>query len=147
MRGLRRLVGTQRILVPAVAAILRDEAGRILLMRKAEDGTWSLPAGAIDPGETPREAVVRETAEETGLRVEPVRLVDVVGGADYRITYPGGDEVEFTVCVFEGRVIGGHLHAADGEAAALEWVEPERVPDLLLHPYPAWLFARPEATG
>lgn len=54
-----------------------DDGGRILLVERADDGTWGLPAGYVDPGESPAAAAVRETREETGLDVEVVGLVDV----------------------------------------------------------------------
>lgn len=52
-----------------------DDAGRILLLRREDEGTWCLPCGWIEPHETPPEAVVREVREETGLAVSPSRLV------------------------------------------------------------------------
>lgn len=57
------------------AAIFDDE-GQILLMKRADDGTWCLPCGFVDPGESPAETAVRETKEETGL---DVRVTDLVG--------------------------------------------------------------------
>lgn len=56
---------------------LFDDAGRLLLQRRADDGTWGLPGGFVDPNETPRETAARETGEETGLVVEPEALVGV----------------------------------------------------------------------
>ena len=145
MRDLREAVGSRLILVPAVAAIIRDARGRVLLMQRAEDGGWSLPAGGIDPGESPHEAVVREVAEETGLEVVASRLLTVVGGANYRAQYPGGDKVEFTVCVFACETSGGAPLAVDGEAMGFRWVEPATVPEMLNHPYPPELFVGEDA--
>ena len=142
MRDLRAAVGSRLILVPAVAAIIRDESGRVLLMQQRESGRWSLPAGAIDPGESPREAIVREVFEETGLAVSAARLLEVVGGADFRAEYANGDQVEFTICVFACETRGGELEAVDGEAMAFHWAEPDEVTDLLDHPFPARLFTR-----
>ena len=58
-------------------AAVFDDAGRILLVERADDGTWGLPSGYVDPGESPAETAVRETREETGVEVEVVDLVDV----------------------------------------------------------------------
>lgn len=58
-------------------AALFDERGRVLLQRRADDGTWCLPGGYAGPNEAPQETAVRETREETGLGVEPVDLVGV----------------------------------------------------------------------
>ena len=52
------------------------------------------PAGAIDPGETPAQAIIREVLEETNLCVLPSRIVGVFGGAkNFRFKYPNGDNV------------------------------------------------------
>src|SRR5450759_4291490 len=61
--------------VGADAAIF-DDAGRILVMRRSDDGRWCLPGGWVNPNESPAQAAVRETQEETGLVVRPVKLVD-----------------------------------------------------------------------
>lgn len=58
-------------------AAIFDDGGRLLLVERADDGTWGLPSGYVDPGESPAETAVRETREETGVEVEVVDLVDV----------------------------------------------------------------------
>lgn len=58
------------------AAVI-DEAGRILLIRRADNGKWAMPGGALEVGETPAEGVVREAREETGVICRPVALVGV----------------------------------------------------------------------
>lgn len=58
------------------AAII-DDAGRILLIRRADNGLWAMPGGALAVGETPAQGVVREAWEETGVRCEPVALAGV----------------------------------------------------------------------
>jgi 8-oxo-dGTP pyrophosphatase MutT (NUDIX family) len=70
---IRRKLAGSLILVPGVAAIIRDETGRVLFQKK-HDGTWSLPAGAIEPGENPAQAIVRGVQEETGLKVKPEQV-------------------------------------------------------------------------
>lgn len=57
------------------AFILRD--GKLLMVREAEDGLWSLPGGWADVGDTPSTAVCREVAEETGLKVKATKLLGV----------------------------------------------------------------------
>jgi len=58
------------------AAVI-DPDGKILLMQRADDRTWSLPAGGLEVGMTPVEGVVREVFEETGVRCQAVALVGV----------------------------------------------------------------------
>lgn len=57
-------------------AVINDE-GQILLIRRADNGLWAMPGGALEVGETPAEGVVREVREETGVQSRPVALVGV----------------------------------------------------------------------
>ncbi|HEV7588070.1 MAG TPA: NUDIX domain-containing protein [Longimicrobium sp.] len=145
IRELRGLIGTRLLLLPAVAALIRDEDGRILLQRRADNGRWNLPAGAVDPGESPADAVVREVGEETGLRVRPVRVAGVFGGRDgLHHRYPNGDEVEFTAIVFECVVAGGSLQPEDDETSELGWFHlHERPPLTVEYPLEEMLSAGP----
>jgi ADP-ribose pyrophosphatase YjhB (NUDIX family) len=63
--------------VVAGAAAVIDKDGKILLMRRTDNHLWSMPAGQMEVGETPAQAVVRETFEETGIRCTPMALVGV----------------------------------------------------------------------
>jgi 8-oxo-dGTP diphosphatase len=75
------VTGTAGPLIPCVGAIVVDAAGRVLLVRRANppaQGTWSIPGGRVEPGERAEDAVVRELAEETGLRGEIEREVGTV---------------------------------------------------------------------
>ncbi|MEI9949817.1 MAG: NUDIX domain-containing protein [Pseudomonadota bacterium] len=130
LKNLRAQIGTQLVLMPSVAAIVRNEAGQILFMVRADNGLWDLPAGAVDPGETPAQAVVREVHEETGLIVEPTAVLGVFGGEPFRLRYSNGDVVEYTVTVFECRVVGGELGSLDGEASELHFISPAERPTL-----------------
>lgn len=145
MRWLRSHVGQAMVLVPAVTALIRDAEGRILLMRRSDDGQWDLPGGAIDPGEAPAQALVREVWEETGLCVVPERIAGLFGGGTgFRSTYPNGDEVEYTDLVFLCRIAGGSLTSHDGEASDFRWVAPAEMPALPFR-YPADFFTTLDA--
>jgi 8-oxo-dGTP pyrophosphatase MutT (NUDIX family) len=63
-------------LVAGSAAVI-DREGRLLLMQRADNRLWSMPAGQMEVGETPAQAVVRETLEETGVTCNAVALVGV----------------------------------------------------------------------
>lgn len=68
------------------AAVLVEHAGRVLLVRRANDplrGLWTLPAGFVDAGEDPAQAAQRECLEETGLAVRITGLIDVLSGQEH----------------------------------------------------------------
>jgi 8-oxo-dGTP diphosphatase len=125
--NLRKHVGTDLLMLPSACAVVVDDGGRILLGCRADTGTWSLPGGAIDPGEQPADAAVREVYEETGVRI----AVERVGGVALReITYPHGDVCQYLTVWFRCRAIGGRAVVNDEESSAVGWFGPEELPDL-----------------
>ena len=108
--------------VSADAAVF-DAEGRVLLQRRADDGTWCLPGGYVEPGEAPHETAVRETREETGLDVEPETLVgvDTRRPGEYG---PHGLVVHTYLCTARGGTV-----AASREGTAVGYRAPDDVPD------------------
>lgn len=116
IRRLRASVGAEMLLIPGVTGVVINSAGEVLLQRRSDNGEWGLPGGAIDPGEEPADAVVREVLEETGVHVVPERLVGVYSGPDHHFWYPNGDEVVIVSIVFACRPIGGEPRVNDDES-------------------------------
>ena len=129
MRRMREKVGTALLMTAGAAAVIFNEQGHVLLQKRGDTGRWGLVGGGIDPDEAPADAVVREAWEETGLLVEPVRIIGVYGGPDFHLVYPNGDEVAITSIAFECRVVGGTLTADGEESLALAYFPPEDVLD------------------
>jgi 8-oxo-dGTP pyrophosphatase MutT (NUDIX family) len=142
-KKLREKVGNELIFMPSVAGIVRNDLGEILLQNKGNGENWSLPAGAIELGEAPAEAVVREVWEETGLYVVPKKLLGVFGGKDFRYQYPNGHQVENNVFMFDCVIQSGELSPIDNETAELRYFSPSNMPELAL-PYPKDLFLHNE---
>jgi ADP-ribose pyrophosphatase YjhB (NUDIX family) len=100
-------------LVECAGAVIRDEAGRLLVVRRGREparGAWSLPGGLIEPGEAPAEAAAREVLEETGLVVEIGKLLQTVVVMGY------------LVHDFAATVVGGELRAGD-DASDVRWCD------------------------
>jgi 8-oxo-dGTP pyrophosphatase MutT (NUDIX family) len=84
--------------VKAAGVILMAPSGRVLLLHRVDDGTWSWPGGGIKDGETPEEAAERETYEELGYwcgKLEGPVLRRVKDGVDYT-TFMARADLEFT---------------------------------------------------
>lgn len=76
-----RSAGPERLDIACVGAVVFDDGGRLLLVKRANppaQGLWSIPGGRVEPGESAEIAVVREVLEETGLAVTIVREVGTV---------------------------------------------------------------------
>lgn len=131
---IRAAIGQSLLLMPSVAAIVHNSDGDLLLQEKA-DGTWSLPAGAIEPGETAEDAVRRELLEETQLDAGVVSLVGCYSGSEFRHTYPNGDQVEYVVVLFHCHVNGTRNSLRDSETLSLRYFSRRDFPGLQL-PYP-----------
>lgn len=129
VRGLREKIGTDFLLVPTVTAVVRDAEGRILLVQSVE-GRWQLPGGAIDPDETPEDALRRECREEANADVRPARLLAVLGGPQHRHVYANGDEIGFVISVYEAELVGGDLRPDGEEIGRLGWFAPEELAGL-----------------
>jgi len=122
LRQLRKKVGSDLTLTPGVTILTFDAQDRVLLVCYREDKMWDIPGGTIDPFETPADAAVREMWEETGLHVEPVRIVGAYGGDEtFHWQYSTGDEVIYITIVFEVKVIGGKLKPQNTEILELRY--------------------------
>jgi 8-oxo-dGTP pyrophosphatase MutT (NUDIX family) len=135
IRNLRAKLGHDLLLLQSATVMLFDDDGRLLLAQNAENGLWMTIGGAIDPGEEPSDAAVRECWEETGLHVEPVRLLGVFGGPSFRITYPNGDIALYLSIVFEVQKIGGSLRADGLETSSLKFVSHDQAGSLPMAPW------------
>lgn len=130
---LRAAVGHELLLLPSVSVLPVDETGRVLLVRNAghHDG-WSVLGGAVEIGESPAKAAIREAREEIGTDIRLTKLLDVLGGPDYEVTYPNGDRVGYVTSVYEAEVSSGTPRVADGELSDMAWFSPGDLPQLAL---------------
>jgi 8-oxo-dGTP pyrophosphatase MutT (NUDIX family) len=122
------VVPAQPLHFVVAAVCLRDDRGRLLSVRKQGTERFMLPGGKLEPGETAREAAIREIREEVGVELADVELLGEFHGA--AANEPGAT-LESTV--FTARALGEPVACA--EIAEVRWVDPEDLPaDLLLAP-------------
>jgi 8-oxo-dGTP pyrophosphatase MutT (NUDIX family) len=95
-------IGRQgRLRIGCSAVIFDQPRQKVLLTRRTDNGLWCLPGGGMDPGESAAETCVREVLEETGLRVQVVRLIGVYTSPDWLVEYPDGERVQLVAMSFE----------------------------------------------
>ena len=131
---LRAAVGHDLLLLPSVSVLPIDRAGRVLLVRHTGHGdAWAVLGGAVEIGESPAQAAVRETREEIGVEVRLTRLLDVLGGPDYEVRYPNGDRVAYVTAVYQAEIAEGSPAADGGEIGQVAWFTAAELPGLELN--------------
>lgn len=107
--------------IVGVGAIVEDD-GKVLLVERGQaplEGSWSLPGGVVEAGESLKDAVRREVKEETGLDVEPLAVAEV-----FERIMPdanGRTEYHYVLIDYLCRMMGGELRAAS-DARRAAWV-------------------------
>ena len=110
---------------PAAGILVRDDEGRVLLVRRKFEpfkGLWTMPAGFIEYGEEVSETAVRELEEETGLIIE----IDSTHAVETCRDDPRGDTV---LVMYEGHVKGGKLEAGD-DAEEVDFFPLDGMPEI-----------------
>ena len=120
----RPLIGTALYIGAGAVGVVTDSQGQILVVRTRDQSTeWTLPGGFTNLGENAAQTIVREIAEETGLQVQPERLM----GVDSPVVpwvYPNGDAVQSLGAVFRCRLLGGAPRPDQSEIAEIGWISP-----------------------
>ncbi|GAA1807868.1 NUDIX hydrolase [Nesterenkonia flava] len=133
---LRKDVGTKELWLPAVRGVVvrrHDDAGRrlpspeVLLVKRSDNGAWTVTAGILEPGEQPASGAVREIQEETGVIARPVRVAGVF--ATHRVEYSNGDSCRYLDTVLEMEYVSGDPHPADDESVDAGWFSVAALPE------------------
>ncbi|MBI4897606.1 MAG: NUDIX domain-containing protein [Actinobacteria bacterium] len=103
-------------LIPAASAVVVDPENRVLLLKRTDNEFWTIPGGAMEPGETIKQTMIRETREETGIEVRPLFLVGIYSDPRHVVEYSDGEvRQQFSVC-FRCEAIGGDLSTSEESA-------------------------------
>jgi ADP-ribose pyrophosphatase YjhB (NUDIX family) len=131
IKTLRGLIGSTKIIVPGVRALVFDDGGRLLLARQRLFGSWALPHGCIELGESASAALTREMTEETGLRAIRAEPFGLYSDPKYSVTYPNGDEVQTLTMAFVIREWEGTLRPDGDEVVELRFFPLDALPSPL----------------
>ncbi|SHK13532.1 NUDIX domain-containing protein [Desulforamulus aeronauticus] len=125
---------------PGVAIVIFNKEGEVLLQKRADVNLWGIPSGHVEPGETVKNAAIREILEETGLQVKILRLIGVYSDPSSQVfQYPDGRVTHFVTCCFQAKVIGGELSVISSETLDLRYFPCDRLPANILKMHPHWL--------
>jgi 8-oxo-dGTP diphosphatase len=122
------------VVAPSVFVAARWLGGRLLLVRRCDSGGWELPGGRVDVGESAVAAAVRETAEESGVRVLITEFAGLFTDPGVVIRSPDGEVRQQFALLFRARVLGGVPHGDRRETSEAAWVAPADLGGLVIEP-------------
>jgi ADP-ribose pyrophosphatase YjhB (NUDIX family) len=128
---IRDIVGNQPLILVGTAVGVINNEGEILL-QKRRDGSWGVPGGFLELGESAEEAGRREVLEETGIEIGKMELITVLSGKEYFVTLPNGDQFYPVTIAYMSRDIKGGALKADGtETVEAKFFKPSELPESL----------------
>jgi 8-oxo-dGTP pyrophosphatase MutT (NUDIX family) len=117
----------------SASAFVANEIGAVLLLRRPDNGLWTIPTGGVKRGETVPEAAVRETREETGLKIAITGLVGIFSDPRHIVSYADGETRQPINICFRATPVGGTVTTTK-EASEVLWVKPGDLSRLEIHP-------------
>jgi ADP-ribose pyrophosphatase YjhB (NUDIX family) len=125
---LREKIGHDLLWLPGTVAVVLDDAGRVLLNRRSDNGRWALIGGFLEPGEQPEDGALREVLEETGVEAKIERLVSIEAWPP--AVCPNGDKVQCLAITYLCRAVGGEARVNDDESTEVGWFALDDLPAL-----------------
>lgn len=128
IKWLRSKVGHEKVIMLFAGGCVFDQEGKVLLQRRGDSNRWGFPGGAIEIGETPEMAAIREVREETGLDVSVKDLIGIYTDCD--MEYPNGDKAHSIMIAYELESVSGRLACDDAETLELRYFALDEMPPL-----------------
>lgn len=126
---LRELAGDEEVLIMVGArSVMRDAEGRLLLIKRSDNGLWAVPAGGMELGDSIRECAIREAYEETGLLPTELRPIAIFSGAESTETNQWGHTYQYHITVFLITAWTGELVTETDESTDAAWFHPDQLP-------------------
>lgn len=128
VQSIRKFIGSGRLFIPGVRAVLVNHQGEILLQRRTDVPLWGLPAGSVELDETALEALHREVKEETGLDIVTAEPMGLYCGPTQKFTYSNGDRIQCFSLAFIVRQWSGTPSADGNEGSDLRFFPLSKLP-------------------
>lgn len=127
---LRQLIGKRKIFAITARAVIQDDDGRILLVRRSDNGLWVMPAGSIELEESILDCVIREVYEETGLTVLSATPIAIYSQPRFSFVTAYGDPYQMFSIVFVIDKWAGELQRQTAETVDAQFFAPDKLPDM-----------------
>ena len=121
IKEMRKLIGTQALLLVGATIAVFNEKGELLLQQRADNNKWGFPGGAMEYGESLEDTALRELYEETGLTAKDLEFIEILSGEKECHQYPNGDEIFGVTAVFTTSTVTGELSVNDNESIQLKY--------------------------
>lgn len=125
---LRKQVGSQPLICPAARALIRDEQGHLLLIRRRDNGVWGMPAGFMELNKSILDCLKREVREETGLEVLQATPIALYTDPCFASTTASGDHIQMFAVVFRVDCWQGTIVASTDETTHARFFAPDNLP-------------------
>jgi len=123
---LRQKIGHQKFIHPAARIIIEDGAGKVLFIRRKDNGRLGLPAGGLEEGETITQCIIREVREETGLTISRPEVIGISSHPSREtVTYPNGDVIQYFTVEFYAGSWTGEIQGTSLEVKEVVFLPPE----------------------
>ncbi|PSL41776.1 ADP-ribose pyrophosphatase YjhB (NUDIX family) [Planomicrobium soli] len=135
---LRKKVGHRPLILPGAVVIVLTSENEVLLQQR-EDGSWGLPGGLMELGESMEDTARREVTEETGLIIGELTLQGIYSGSEYYFKLSNKDELYSVTAVFQTTHFAGELRPDLNESLDLQFFKKEFLPSGLTKEYKVYL--------
>ncbi|WP_313377453.1 MULTISPECIES: NUDIX hydrolase [unclassified Pantoea] len=135
---MRTLVGHRMLLLVGANVIILDDKQRILLQQRL-DGSWGLPGGLMEPGESLEQTAVREVKEETNIDIDELHFLKVFSGKEFTFTLNNNDEINVVTALYWSKKWHGSLINDKSEGLSLAFFTTDDMPDNMSEEYQLYL--------
>lgn len=127
---LRKHLGNRKLIHIGARAIIQDEAGRILLIKRSDDGDWAMPAGSMELDESIFDCVKREVKEETGLDAISAYPISIYSDPKFSFVTSYGDPYQMFRIVFVVDKWEGDLSTQTSETTDARFFSLDDLPEI-----------------
>lgn len=128
---LRNRAGHMPLVLPTVSGALLNDQHQVLVQERTDTGDWSFPGGYMGFGENFHQTLKREMLEDSGMKVEPVKILAVLDGADDPFSYPNGDRVQPVTVFYLVKPVGGQpIQSKTKETVRTKWFDVNHTPKM-----------------